>query len=162
MPVTEIGRGVSRSPRDHLEITEIASYRGQPKFGGLGVGELRELEPLREKRRKLKGLIADLTLDERILQASLRKTQENNGEPTRAAGVTQSLITYRVSRNAALLALVGATRRLPRRITMDNGIEFPSRPLDAQAWRQRALAAGPGRVLARPSWWSETGEIRRR
>ncbi|HEU4648249.1 MAG TPA: hypothetical protein VFS33_04255 [Gemmatimonadales bacterium] len=71
-------------------------------------------------------------------------------------------VAHHFSRIAALLALVGATRLLPRRITVDNGIEFPSHPLDAQAWRQRALAAGPGGVLASPSWWSETGEIRRR
>ncbi len=64
-PVTEICR--------RLEITETTFYRWKRKFGGLGVSELRELKQLREENRKLKGLVADLTLDKRILQESLRK-----------------------------------------------------------------------------------------
>ncbi len=38
----------------------------------LGVSELRELRQLREGNRKLKGLVADLSLDKIILQESLR------------------------------------------------------------------------------------------
>lgn len=64
-PVTEICR--------KLEITETTFYRWKRKFGGLGVSELRELKQLREENRKLKGLVADLTLDQQILQESLRK-----------------------------------------------------------------------------------------
>jgi putative transposase len=64
-PVTEICR--------KLEITETTFYRWKRKFGGLGVSELRELKQLRDKNGKLKGLVADLTLDKRILQESLRK-----------------------------------------------------------------------------------------
>jgi putative transposase len=64
-PVTEICR--------RLEITETTFYRWKRKFGGLGVSELRELKQLREENRQLKGLVADLTLDKRILQESLRK-----------------------------------------------------------------------------------------
>jgi len=57
-----------------LEITETTFYRWKKKFGGLGVSELRELRQIREENRKLKGLVADLTLDKQILQESLRKT----------------------------------------------------------------------------------------
>lgn len=64
-PVTEICR--------KLEITETTFYRWKRKFAGLGVSELRELKQLREENRKLKGLVADLTLDKQILQESLRK-----------------------------------------------------------------------------------------
>jgi putative transposase len=56
-----------------LEITETTFYRWKKKFGGLGVSELRELRQIREENRKLKGLVADLTLDKQILQESLRK-----------------------------------------------------------------------------------------
>jgi len=56
-----------------LEITEATFYRWKRKFGGLGVSELRELKQLRDENRKLKGLVADLTLDKQILQESLRK-----------------------------------------------------------------------------------------
>ena len=39
----------------------------------MGVSELRELRQLREENRKLKQLVADLTLDKTILQEANRK-----------------------------------------------------------------------------------------
>jgi len=39
----------------------------------LGVSELRELRQLRDENRKLKGLVADLSLDKTILHEALRK-----------------------------------------------------------------------------------------
>jgi putative transposase len=56
-----------------LEITEATFYRWKRKFAGLGVTELRELRQLRDENRRLKRLVADLTLDKQILQESLRK-----------------------------------------------------------------------------------------
>ena len=56
-----------------LEITETTFYRWKRKYAGLGVSERRELRQLRDENRKLKGLVADLTLDKQILQESLRK-----------------------------------------------------------------------------------------
>ena len=56
-----------------LEITETTFYRWKKKYGGLGVSELRELRQLRDENKKLKQLVADLTLDKHILQESLRK-----------------------------------------------------------------------------------------
>jgi putative transposase len=64
-PVAEICR--------KLEISETTFFRWKKKFGGLGVSELRELKQLREENRKLKGLVADLSLDKSILQEALRK-----------------------------------------------------------------------------------------
>ena len=64
-PVTDICR--------KLEITETTFYRWKKKYGGLGVPELRELKRLREENRKLKQLVADLTLDKQILRESLTK-----------------------------------------------------------------------------------------
>jgi putative transposase len=56
-----------------LEITETTFYRWKRKYGGLGVSELRELRDLRDENRRLKRVVADLTLDKQILQESLRK-----------------------------------------------------------------------------------------
>jgi len=39
----------------------------------LGVSELRELKVIREENRRLKTLVADLSLDKTILQEALKK-----------------------------------------------------------------------------------------
>jgi putative transposase len=64
-PVAEICR--------KLEVTETTFYRWRKKYGGLGVSELRELKQLKEENRKLKQLVADLSLDKSLLQEALRK-----------------------------------------------------------------------------------------
>ena len=56
-----------------MEITETTFYRWRKKYYGLGVSELRELKQLREENRKVKALVADLTLDRQILRESLTK-----------------------------------------------------------------------------------------
>ncbi len=56
-----------------LGVTKTTFYRWKKKFGGLGVPELRELRQLREEKRRLKGLVADLSLDKEILQEAVRK-----------------------------------------------------------------------------------------
>jgi len=45
-----------------LGITEAPFYWWKMKFGGMGVPEIRELRPLREENRRLKGLVAALSL----------------------------------------------------------------------------------------------------
>ena len=56
-----------------LGISEQTFYRWKKQFAGLGVQELRELRSLREENRKLKEVVADLTLDRHILQEIVRK-----------------------------------------------------------------------------------------
>jgi putative transposase len=56
-----------------LGITEQTFYRWKKKFAGMGVAELRRLRQLEEENRKLKQLVADLTLDKHILQEVLSK-----------------------------------------------------------------------------------------
>ena len=56
-----------------LGITETTFYRWKRKFHGLGTPELRELRQLRDENRKLKQVVADLTLDRTMLQDALRK-----------------------------------------------------------------------------------------
>ena len=64
-PVEEICR--------KLGISDGTYFRWKKKYGSLGVPELRELKQLREENRKLKGLVADLSLDKTILQEAIKK-----------------------------------------------------------------------------------------
>jgi putative transposase len=64
-PVAEICR--------KLQVTEQTFYRWKRKYGSLGTPEIRELRQLRDENKKLKTLVADLTLDKHILQESLKK-----------------------------------------------------------------------------------------
>ena len=54
-------------------ISEQTFYRWRKKYGGLEASEVQELKQLREENRRLKGLVADLTLDKQILQEVLSK-----------------------------------------------------------------------------------------
>ena len=54
-------------------ISEQTLYNWKRKYGGMGVGELRRLKQLEEENRKLKQLVADLSLDKHILQEVVRK-----------------------------------------------------------------------------------------
>jgi putative transposase len=49
-------------------ITEQTFYRWKRRFGGMGVVELRRLRQLEDENRKLKQLVADLSLDKTMLQ----------------------------------------------------------------------------------------------
>lgn len=54
-------------------ITEQTFYRWKRKFAGMGVAELRRLKQLEEENRRLKQLVADLTLDKHMLQEVVAK-----------------------------------------------------------------------------------------
>ena len=64
-PVAEVIR--------RMGISEQTFYRWEKLYAGLGVGELRRLKLLEEENRKLKQLVADLSLDKHILQDVLAK-----------------------------------------------------------------------------------------
>jgi putative transposase len=64
-PVAEVCR--------KLGVSEQTFYQWKRKFAGMGVAELRRLRQLEEENRKLKPLVADLTLDKHMLQEVLRK-----------------------------------------------------------------------------------------
>ncbi len=64
-PVAEIVR--------KLGISEMTFYRWKKKFAGLGVAEIRRLKQLEDENRRLKQLVADLTLDKQMLQEVLSK-----------------------------------------------------------------------------------------
>ena len=56
-----------------LGVSQQAFYSWKRRYAGLGLNELRELRQLRDENRKLKTLVADLTLDRHILQEVLSK-----------------------------------------------------------------------------------------
>ena len=54
-------------------VSQGTCYQWKNKYGGMGVSELRRLRLLEEENRKLKELVADLTLDKHILQEVVKK-----------------------------------------------------------------------------------------
>ena len=56
-----------------LGVSEQTFYRWKRKFAGLGVAEVRRLKQVEEENRKLKQLVADLSLDKKMLQDVLSK-----------------------------------------------------------------------------------------
>jgi putative transposase len=56
-----------------MGISEATFYNWKKKYGGLGVTELRRLRQLEEENRKLKQIVADLSLDKQMLQDVLQK-----------------------------------------------------------------------------------------
>ena len=56
-----------------MGISEGTFYNWRKKYGGVGVAELRRLRQLEEENRKLKQLVADLSLDKQMLQDILKK-----------------------------------------------------------------------------------------
>ncbi len=56
-----------------MGIAEQTFYRWKKKYTGMGVAEVKRLRVLEEENRKLKQLVADLSLDKQMLQDVLRK-----------------------------------------------------------------------------------------
>ena len=67
-PVSEVCR--------KMGISEQTFYRGKKKLQGMGVAEVWRLRVLNEENRKLRQLVAGLSLDKRMLQDVLRKSPE--------------------------------------------------------------------------------------
>jgi putative transposase len=68
----ETGTPVEQIARK-LGISQNTFYTWKKKFGGLGTPEIRELRQLREENSKLRQLVADLSLDRKMLQDVLGK-----------------------------------------------------------------------------------------
>lgn len=56
-----------------LGISQQTFYTWKKKYGGLGTSELRRMKLLEEENRKLKRLVADLSLDKHMLQEVIEK-----------------------------------------------------------------------------------------
>lgn len=64
-PVTEVVRKIG--------VSEQTSYDWKKQFAGAGVEEIGRLKQLEEENRKLKQLVADLSLDALMLQERLSR-----------------------------------------------------------------------------------------
>jgi putative transposase len=64
-PVSEITR--------KMGVSDVTFYRWKKLYANLGVAEIRRLKQLEEDNRRLKTLVADLTLDKQMLQDVLSK-----------------------------------------------------------------------------------------
>jgi putative transposase len=72
MRQAEAGTAVAEITRK-LGISEQTFYRWKRRYAGLGVAELRRLKQPEEENHKLKQLVADLSLDKKMLQDVLSK-----------------------------------------------------------------------------------------
>lgn len=67
LKVAENGTKVSEVSRK-MGISDTTLYRWKKKYGDLSPSEMRRLKMLEEENRQLKKLVADLSLDKRMLQ----------------------------------------------------------------------------------------------
>jgi putative transposase len=56
-----------------LGISEQTYYRWKAKYGGMEVSDAKKLRALEDENRRLKHLVADLTLDNQALKAVVSK-----------------------------------------------------------------------------------------
>ena len=68
----ELGTNVEEVCRK-MGISEATFYVWKKKYSGIGRSELRRLRQLEEENRKLKQIVADLSLDKAMLQAVIAK-----------------------------------------------------------------------------------------
>jgi putative transposase len=68
----EAGHKVADLAREH-GISEATIYTWKSKYGGLEVSEAQRLKSLEDENRRLKHLVADLSLDKEVPKAIVRK-----------------------------------------------------------------------------------------
>lgn len=68
----ELGTSVGEICRK-MGISEATFYVWRKRYGGLGPSELKRLRLLEDENRKLKQLVADLSLDKAMLQEVVTK-----------------------------------------------------------------------------------------
>jgi putative transposase len=68
----EAGRKVTELARE-MGVSEATLYTWKSKYGGMEVNEARRLKELEDENRRLKQLVADLSLDREALKGVIRK-----------------------------------------------------------------------------------------
>ena len=68
----EAGQTVKEVARE-LGVSEATIYTWKSKYGGMEVSEARRLKELEDENRRLKHMVADLSLDKEALKAVIRK-----------------------------------------------------------------------------------------
>ena len=88
-----------------MGISEQTFYRWKKMYRGLGVGEVRRLKQLEEENRKLKSLVADLSLDRAMLQdGSCPATWCRSDAPRRVWPSRQTVMAGRLTGLLSLIA----------------------------------------------------------
>jgi putative transposase len=54
-------------------FSDATYYNRKAKYGGMGVSEIKRLKQLKDENRRLKQIVADLTLDNQALKAVVTK-----------------------------------------------------------------------------------------
>jgi putative transposase len=68
----EAGRKVGELARE-VGVSEATLYTWKSKYGGMEVSEARRLRELEDENRRLKQMVADLSLDKEALKVVIRK-----------------------------------------------------------------------------------------
>lgn len=71
-----------------MGISEQTFFRWKKKFAGMGIAEVRRLKQLEEEKRKLKALVADLSLDKAVLRGRIREIAGVSAGCRRGSGST--------------------------------------------------------------------------
>ena len=121
LKLAESGTSVANVCRKY-GISDATFYTWRKKYGGLGVSELRRLRELDAENKKLKQLVADLTLDKHMLQGGAsKKTIKPAG---RRALVTFLMEAFQISERhgCRLLQCQRSTQRYRSRRQDDRGL----------------------------------------
>ena len=122
-----------------LGITELTFYRWKRKDGGLGPSELRKLRQLEEENRKLKAMVADLSLDKAMLQEVIEKNFEGRSE-----ALLRALPARSVSGQRAAGLQNTAARSFELSLTVDEERSSRSSSADSRArGSTRAIRLSP-------------------
>ena len=68
----EAGRATKEIARE-LGVTDQTLYNWKSKYGGMEVSDAKRLRNLEEENRRLKEMVADLSLDKEALKTVIRK-----------------------------------------------------------------------------------------
>jgi putative transposase len=68
----EAGRAAKELARE-LGVTDQTLYNWKAKYGGMEVSDAKRLKALEDENRRLKEMVADLSLDREALKAVIRK-----------------------------------------------------------------------------------------
>jgi len=68
----EAGKPVAEICRE-MGVSDASFYTWKRKYGAMGATELRQLKQLEDENRRLKRLVADLSLDKTMLQDVISK-----------------------------------------------------------------------------------------
>ncbi len=68
----EAGRKAAEVARE-MGVSEATMYAWKARFGGMQVNDAKRLRQLEDENRRLKGLVADLSLDKEVMKAIITK-----------------------------------------------------------------------------------------